>query len=250
MYLTLITLPLLGSIISGFFGRKVGVTGSHAKTFNTVLLILFTVLFSYLYKYSDLTTLSVISLIFFYVIFIHKFVINNGYNFNQKINKLLIVITFVNIILPLLIILDILIIELLSDIIKASLLFCFNCMFVTHYLQDVGSDAANELLQHQIEKQNQLYENNLSKTKQELDSERSEIVRKIEVHYLRLMTYKSTGNERLINKEEGKLISLELEKVANQKACLFMGKKGFNITEVEGKAMLYLKSLMGNKENS
>lgn len=32
MYLTLITLPLLGSIISGFFGRKVGVTGSHIIT--------------------------------------------------------------------------------------------------------------------------------------------------------------------------------------------------------------------------
>lgn len=32
MYLTLITLPLLGSIISGLFGRKVGVTGSHIIT--------------------------------------------------------------------------------------------------------------------------------------------------------------------------------------------------------------------------
>jgi len=29
MYLTIIFLPLLGSIVSGFFGRKVGVTGSH-----------------------------------------------------------------------------------------------------------------------------------------------------------------------------------------------------------------------------
>ncbi|KAF2206126.1 hypothetical protein CERZMDRAFT_115910 [Cercospora zeae-maydis SCOH1-5] len=32
MYLSLIILPLLGSIISGFFGRKVGVTGSHTIT--------------------------------------------------------------------------------------------------------------------------------------------------------------------------------------------------------------------------
>jgi NADH-ubiquinone oxidoreductase chain 5 len=29
MYLTIIVLPLLGSIVSGFFGRKIGVTGSH-----------------------------------------------------------------------------------------------------------------------------------------------------------------------------------------------------------------------------
>jgi NADH-ubiquinone oxidoreductase chain 5 len=29
MYLTIIILPLLGSIVSGFFGRKIGVTGSR-----------------------------------------------------------------------------------------------------------------------------------------------------------------------------------------------------------------------------
>jgi NADH-ubiquinone oxidoreductase chain 5 len=29
MYLAIITLPLLGSIVSGFFGRKVGVTGAQ-----------------------------------------------------------------------------------------------------------------------------------------------------------------------------------------------------------------------------
>ena len=32
MYLTLIILPLLGSIVSGFFGRKIGVTGAHIIT--------------------------------------------------------------------------------------------------------------------------------------------------------------------------------------------------------------------------
>jgi NADH-ubiquinone oxidoreductase chain 5 len=37
MYLTLIILPLLGSIISGFFGRKVGVTGSHIITCGSVI---------------------------------------------------------------------------------------------------------------------------------------------------------------------------------------------------------------------
>jgi NADH-ubiquinone oxidoreductase chain 5 len=29
MYLTIIILPLLGSIVSGFFGRKIGVSGSR-----------------------------------------------------------------------------------------------------------------------------------------------------------------------------------------------------------------------------
>jgi NADH-ubiquinone oxidoreductase chain 5 len=32
MYLTLIFLPILGSIISGFFGRKVGTTGAQLIT--------------------------------------------------------------------------------------------------------------------------------------------------------------------------------------------------------------------------
>jgi NADH-ubiquinone oxidoreductase chain 5 len=37
MYLTLIILPLLGSIVSGFFGRKVGITGSHIITCGSVI---------------------------------------------------------------------------------------------------------------------------------------------------------------------------------------------------------------------
>ena len=37
MYLTLIVLPLLGSIVSGFFGRKVGVTGAHIITCTSVI---------------------------------------------------------------------------------------------------------------------------------------------------------------------------------------------------------------------
>jgi len=32
MYLSLITLPLLGSIVSGFFGRKIGFKGTHFIT--------------------------------------------------------------------------------------------------------------------------------------------------------------------------------------------------------------------------
>jgi NADH-ubiquinone oxidoreductase chain 5 len=38
MYLAIIVLPLLGSIISGFFGRKVGVTGSHIITCGSVII--------------------------------------------------------------------------------------------------------------------------------------------------------------------------------------------------------------------
>ena len=37
MYLTLIILPLIGSIVSGFFGRKVGITGSHIITCGSVI---------------------------------------------------------------------------------------------------------------------------------------------------------------------------------------------------------------------
>jgi NADH-ubiquinone oxidoreductase chain 5 len=38
MYLTLITLPLLGSIVSGFFGRKIGVTGAQIITCSCIIL--------------------------------------------------------------------------------------------------------------------------------------------------------------------------------------------------------------------
>jgi len=37
MYLIIIILPLLASIISGFFGRKVGVNGSHIITCTSVI---------------------------------------------------------------------------------------------------------------------------------------------------------------------------------------------------------------------
>jgi NADH-ubiquinone oxidoreductase chain 5 len=38
MYLTIIILPLLGSIISGFLGRKIGVTGSQIVTCSSVII--------------------------------------------------------------------------------------------------------------------------------------------------------------------------------------------------------------------
>jgi NADH-ubiquinone oxidoreductase chain 5 len=37
MYLAIIVLPLLGSIVSGFFGRKVGISGSHLITCGAVI---------------------------------------------------------------------------------------------------------------------------------------------------------------------------------------------------------------------
>jgi NADH-ubiquinone oxidoreductase chain 5 len=37
MYLALIVLPLLGSIVAGFFGRKVGVSGSQIITCTCVI---------------------------------------------------------------------------------------------------------------------------------------------------------------------------------------------------------------------
>jgi NADH-ubiquinone oxidoreductase chain 5 len=38
MYLAIIVLPLLGSIVSGFFGRKVGVSGAQIITTSSVIL--------------------------------------------------------------------------------------------------------------------------------------------------------------------------------------------------------------------
>lgn len=38
MYLSIIILPLLGSLVSGFLGRKIGVTGSHIITCSSLIL--------------------------------------------------------------------------------------------------------------------------------------------------------------------------------------------------------------------
>jgi NADH-ubiquinone oxidoreductase chain 5 len=38
MYLAIIVLPILGSIVSGFFGRKVGVSGSQIITCSCVII--------------------------------------------------------------------------------------------------------------------------------------------------------------------------------------------------------------------
>ena len=41
MYLALIMLPILGSIVSGFFGRKVGVSGAQLITCISVIITTF-----------------------------------------------------------------------------------------------------------------------------------------------------------------------------------------------------------------
>jgi NADH-ubiquinone oxidoreductase chain 5 len=38
MYLAIIILPLLGSIVSGFFGRKVGVSGAQFITCSSIII--------------------------------------------------------------------------------------------------------------------------------------------------------------------------------------------------------------------
>jgi len=38
MYFTIIILPLLGSIVSGLFGRKIGFKGSHVITCSNVII--------------------------------------------------------------------------------------------------------------------------------------------------------------------------------------------------------------------
>ena len=38
MYLTILILPLIGSIYAGLFGRKIGVTGSHIFTTSCLIL--------------------------------------------------------------------------------------------------------------------------------------------------------------------------------------------------------------------
>jgi NADH-ubiquinone oxidoreductase chain 5 len=45
MYLSIVILPLLGSIVSGFFGRKIGVTGAQFITsFSVILTTIFAII--------------------------------------------------------------------------------------------------------------------------------------------------------------------------------------------------------------
>jgi NADH-ubiquinone oxidoreductase chain 5 len=38
MYLSILMLPLLGSVVSGLLGRKIGVTGSHIVTITCLII--------------------------------------------------------------------------------------------------------------------------------------------------------------------------------------------------------------------
>ena len=48
MYLTIIILPLLGSIISGFFGRKIGVSGAQIITCSCIILTTLLAIFTFI----------------------------------------------------------------------------------------------------------------------------------------------------------------------------------------------------------
>jgi NADH-ubiquinone oxidoreductase chain 5 len=48
MYLALLILPLLGSIISGFFGRKIGVSGARIVTCTCVIITTILAIFTFL----------------------------------------------------------------------------------------------------------------------------------------------------------------------------------------------------------
>jgi len=48
VYLVIIILPLLGSIISGFFGRKIGVTGAQLITCSSVLITTFLAILAFI----------------------------------------------------------------------------------------------------------------------------------------------------------------------------------------------------------
>jgi NADH-ubiquinone oxidoreductase chain 5 len=48
MYLALIVLPILGSIVSGFFGRKVGVSGSQLITCTCVIIATFLAIIAFI----------------------------------------------------------------------------------------------------------------------------------------------------------------------------------------------------------
>jgi NADH-ubiquinone oxidoreductase chain 5 len=41
MYLSLLIIPIIGSLISGFLGRKIGVTGSHLITCLSIVITTF-----------------------------------------------------------------------------------------------------------------------------------------------------------------------------------------------------------------
>src|ERR1700748_525293 len=48
MYLALIILPILGSIVSGFFGRKIGVSGARIITCTCVIITTILAIFAFL----------------------------------------------------------------------------------------------------------------------------------------------------------------------------------------------------------
>jgi NADH-ubiquinone oxidoreductase chain 5 len=48
VYLSVILLPLLGAIVAGFFGRKVGVTGAQIITCSSILITTLLIIITFL----------------------------------------------------------------------------------------------------------------------------------------------------------------------------------------------------------
>ncbi|KAG0122694.1 NADH-ubiquinone oxidoreductase [Tuber indicum] len=61
MYLAIITLPLLGSIASGLFGRKIGVTGAQLITSSLVILTTLLAIAAYFEAVSMLLPILIVS---------------------------------------------------------------------------------------------------------------------------------------------------------------------------------------------
>ena len=61
MYLAIIVLPLLGSIVSGLFGRKVGVTGAQFTTTTCVAITVFIAIFAFLEVGLNNVTVSILT---------------------------------------------------------------------------------------------------------------------------------------------------------------------------------------------
>jgi NADH-ubiquinone oxidoreductase chain 5 len=59
MYLSIIILPLLGSIVSGFFGRKAGVSGAQIITCLNIIITTILAIITFFEVGFDKTTVSI-----------------------------------------------------------------------------------------------------------------------------------------------------------------------------------------------
>lgn len=93
MYLTLIILPLLGSIASGLFGRKIGVIGSQLIT--TSLVVITTILAIFVYLEVGLNSIPV-SIQLFRWIDSESLIVYWGFQFDSLTTSMLLPVLFVS----------------------------------------------------------------------------------------------------------------------------------------------------------